>query len=154
MSVLIKGGRIVTAADDYVGDIFIENGTVSLIGESLDMSADKVIDATGKLVFPGAIDPHTHIELPFGGTVTCDDFTSGTVSAAFGGTTSLVDFCFQMPGQTIPDALATWHEKLERCPPVIDVGFHMAITDLHDAGRLEDVARVPEQGVTSYKLFM
>src|SRR5438128_2337332 len=104
MSVLIKGGRIVTAADDYVGDIYIENGTVSLIGESLDVSADKVIDATGKLVFPGAIDPHTHIELPFGGTVTCDDFTSGTVSAAFGGTTALVDFCFQMPGQT-------WHAR-------------------------------------------
>jgi len=85
MSVLIKGGRIITAADDYVGDVFVDNGTVSLIGESLDLPADKVIDATGKLVIPGAIDPHTHIELPFGGTVTCDDFTSGTVSAAFGG---------------------------------------------------------------------
>src|ERR671925_648738 len=98
MSVLIKGGRIVTAADDYVGDVFVDNGTVSLIGESLDVQADKVIDAAGKYVFPGAIDPHTHIEMPFGGTVTCDDFTSGTVSAAFGGTTSLIDFCFQMPG--------------------------------------------------------
>ncbi len=82
MSVLIKSGRIVTAADDYVGDVFVDNGTVSLIGESLDVAADKVIDASGKYVIPGAIDPHTHIELPFGGTVTCDDFTSGTVSAA------------------------------------------------------------------------
>jgi dihydropyrimidinase len=154
MSVLIKGGRIVTAADDYVGDIFIENGTVSLIGESLDVSADKVIDATGKLVFPGAIDPHTHIELPFGGTVTCDDFTSGTVSAAFGGTTALVDFCFQMPGQTFAEALETWHEKVDRCKPVIDVGFHMAITDLREGGTLEDLAKVPAEGVTSYKLFM
>jgi dihydropyrimidinase len=154
MSVLIKGGRIVTAADDYVGDIYIENGTVSLIGESIDVSADKVIDATGKLVFPGAIDPHTHIELPFGGTVTCDDFTSGTVSAAFGGTTALVDFCFQMPGQTFAEALETWHEKVDRCKPVIDVGFHMAITDLREGGTLEDLAKVPDEGVTSYKLFM
>jgi dihydropyrimidinase len=154
MSVLIKGGRIITAADDYVGDIYIDNGSVSLIGESLDVSADKVIDATGKLVFPGAIDPHTHIELPFGGTVTCDDFTSGTVSAAFGGTTALVDFCFQSPGQTFAEALETWHEKVDRCKPVIDVGFHMAITDLRDGGTLEDLARVPDEGVTSYKLFM
>ena len=113
-----------------------------------------MIDASGKYVIPGAIDPHTHMEMPFGGTVSCDDFTSGTASAAFGGTTSLVDFCLQAPGQSIPDALATWHEKIERCPPVIDVGFHMAITDLHDGGTLEDVARVPDEGVTSYKLFM
>ncbi|HKH36131.1 MAG TPA: dihydropyrimidinase, partial [Rubrobacter sp.] len=95
MSILIKGGRIVTAADDYVGDIFIEDESVSLIGESLDMQADKVIDASGKYVIPGAIDPHTHMEMPFGGTVSCDDFTSGTISAAFGGTTSHVDFCLQ-----------------------------------------------------------
>jgi dihydropyrimidinase len=154
MSVLIKGGRIVTAADDYVGDVFIDNGAVALIGRSLDVTADKTIDATGKLVMPGAIDPHTHIELPFGGTVTCDDFTSGTVSAAFGGTTSLVDFCFQMPGQTFAQALDTWHEKVDRCKPVIDVGFHMAITDLRDGGTLEDLAKVPDEGVTSYKLFM
>ena len=154
MSVLIKDGHIVTAADDYVADILIEGETVAEIGRSLDVSADRVIDASGKYVIPGAIDPHTHMEMPFGGTVTCDDFTSGTTSAAFGGVTSLIDFCLQAPGQSIPDALATWHEKIERCPPVIDVGFHMAITDLHDGGKLEDVAKVPDQGVTSYKLFM
>ena len=154
MSVLIKGGRIVTAVDDYVADVLIERETIAAIGSSLGGSAERVIDATGKYVIPGAIDPHTHMEMPFGGTVSCDDFTSGTVSAAFGGTTSLIDFCLQAPGQSIPDALATWHEKIERCPPVIDVGFHMAITDLHDGGRLEDVARVPGEGVTSYKLFM
>ena len=154
MSVLIKGGRIVTAVDDYVADVLIEGETIAAVGTSLGNSADRVIDATGKYVIPGAIDPHTHMEMPFGGTVSCDDFTSGTVSAAFGGTTSLVDFCIQAPGQSIPDALATWHEKIERCPPVIDVGFHLAITDLHDGGRLEDVARVPDEGVTSYKLFM
>src|SRR3712207_612230 len=80
MSVLIKGGRIVTAADDYVGDVFIDDERVSLIGESLEVQADKVIDASGKYVIPGAIDPHTHMEMPFGGTVSCDDFTSGTRS--------------------------------------------------------------------------
>ncbi len=154
MSVLIKGGRIVTASDDYIGDVFVDNETVSLIGKSLDVTADKVIDATGKYVIPGAIDPHTHIELPFGGTVTCDDFTSGTVSAAFGGTTSLIDFCFQFRGQTFAEALAVWHEKIERCKPVIDVGFHMAITDLKEGGTLADLAKVPDEGVTSYKLFM
>ena len=154
MSVLIKGGRIVTAADDYVGDIFIDNGTVSLIGESLDVSADKVIDAAGKYVIPGAIDPHTHIEMFFGGTDTCDDFTSGTVSAAFGGTTTLIDFCMQTPGDTFAQALEKYLEKIERCKPVIDVGFHIGVTDLHTGGTLEDLAKLPAEGVTSYKLFM
>src|ERR1041384_745806 len=84
MSVLIKGGRIITASDDYVGDIYAENGTVTTIGRSLDVEADRVIDASGKYVIPGAIDPHTHIEMFFGGTTTADDFTSGTTAAAFG----------------------------------------------------------------------
>jgi dihydropyrimidinase len=154
MSVLITGGRIVTASDDYVGDIFIEDEQITLLGASLDVQADRVIDASGKLVFPGGIDPHTHMEMPFGGTVTCDDFTSGTVSAAFGGTTTLVDFCLQAKGQSFPAALDTWHEKVQRTPPVIDVGFHMAITDLAEGGTLEELARLPEEGVTSYKLFL
>jgi len=154
MSVLIKGGRIITAADDYVGDVYAEGETVSLIGESLDVQADKVIDAAGKYVLPGCIDPHTHLEMFFGGTVTCDDFTSGTVSAAFGGTTALVDFCMQTPGDSLPNALAAYHEKIERAKPVIDVGFHIGITDLHEGGNLEDLARLPDEGVTSYKLFM
>ena len=85
MSILIKGGRIVTAADDYVADVLIEDGAISMIGRSLDVSAERTIDATGKIVMPGAIDPHTHIEMFFGGTTTCDDFTSGTTAAAFGG---------------------------------------------------------------------
>jgi dihydropyrimidinase len=125
MSVLIKGGRIITAADDYAGDIFIDNGSVTLIGESLDVAADKVIDASGKYVIPGAIDPHTHIEMFFGGTTTCDDFTSGTTSAAFGGTTTVIDFCMQAPGDTFAQALEKYHEKIERCKPVIDVGFQI-----------------------------
>ena len=155
MSVLIRDGRIITAVDDYVADVFIEGETVSMIGRSLGVDADHVIDAACKYVLPGAIDPHTHMEMPFGGTVSCDDFTSGTTSAAFGGITSIVDFCIQQPGQSIPDALAMWHEKIERCPPVIDVGFHLAVTDLRDTGRPEDLGRLPEEeGVTSYKLFM
>src|SRR5919201_4104285 len=154
MSVLIKGGRIVTAADDYVGDVFVENGSVSLIGESLDVTADRTIDATGKYVFPGAIDPHTHLEMFFGGTVTCDDFTSGTVSAAFGGTTCLVDFCMQAPGTSFGQALETYFEKIDRCKPVIDVGFHIGVTDLHGGGSLEELSTLPDQGITSYKLFM
>jgi dihydropyrimidinase len=154
MSVLIKGGRIVTAADDYVGDIYVDNGTITLIGESLDQAADKVIDATGKYVIPGAIDPHTHIEMFFGGTTTCDDFTSGTVAAAFGGTTSLVDFCMQAPGTPFPQALENYFEKIDRCKPVIDVGFHIGITDLEGGGGLEALAKLPDEGITSYKLFM
>src|SRR5438128_1848785 len=154
MSVLIKGGRIVTAADDYVGDVFVENGTVSLLGESLDVTADRRIDATGKYVFPGAVDPHTHLEMFFGGTVTCDDFTSGTTSAAFGGTTTLVDFCMQAPGTSFAQALENYHEKIDRCKPVIDVGFHIGVTDLRTGGTLEDLEKLPAEGVTSYKLFM
>jgi dihydropyrimidinase len=154
MSVLIKGGRIVTAADDYVGDVFVDNGTVALIGRSLDVTADKVVDATGKIVMPGAVDPHTHIEMAFGGTVTCDDFTSGTVSAAFGGTTTHVDFCMQAPGTSFAQALENYHEKIDRCKPVIDVGFHIGVTDLHDGGSLEELAKLPDEGITSYKLFM
>jgi dihydropyrimidinase len=154
MSVLIKGGRIVTAADDYVADVFVDDGVVELIGASLDVQADRAIDASGKYVLPGAVDPHTHMEMPFGGTVSCDDFTSGTVSAAFGGTTTHIDFCLQQVGQSFGDALATWHEKIERAKPVIDVGFHIAVTDLHDGGSVEELATLPDQGVTSYKLFM
>src|SRR6059058_5097020 len=154
MSVLIKGGRIVTAADDYVGDIYIENGTVSLIGQSLDVTAERVIDAAGKLVFPGAIDPHTHLEMYFGGTVTCDDFTSGTTSAAFGGTTTHIDFCMQAPGTSFAQSLENYFEKIDRAKPVIDVVFHIGVTDLHDGGSLEELAKLPDQGVTSYKLFM
>ncbi len=154
MSVLIKGGRIITAADDYVGDVYIENGSISLLGESLDVSAEKTIDATGKYVIPGAIDPHTHLEMAFGGTTTCDDFTSGTTSAAFGGTTTLIDFCMQTPGDTFAQALEKYHEKIERAKPVIDVGFHIGVTDLHTGGTLEDLAKLPDEGVTSYKLFM
>src|SRR6059058_2586940 len=104
MSVLIKGGRIVTAADDYVADIYVEDETVTLIGESLDQPADKVIDAKGKCVLPGCVDPHTHLDMPFGGTTTIDDVESGQTAAAFGGTTTHVDFIIQPKGATFAQA--------------------------------------------------
>ena len=109
MSVLIRGGRIITAADDYVGDVFVDGERIAMIGESLDVDADRVIDATGKYVLPGCVDPHTHLDMPFGGTVTIDDFTSGQTAAAFGGTTCHVDFCIQSPGSSFAEALEAWH---------------------------------------------
>jgi dihydropyrimidinase len=154
MSTLITGGRIITAADDYVGDIFVDNEHISLIGESLDVTADRVIDASGKYVLPGGVDVHTHMNTPFGGTTTADDHYQGTVSGAFGGTTTIVDFAMQAPGQSFAEGLANWHSKLDAHKPVIDVGFHLIVTDLKNGGSLEDLARLPDEGVTSYKLFM
>jgi dihydropyrimidinase len=153
MSVLIKGGRVITAADDYVGDVYVENERISLIGESLDVDADRVIDASGKYVLPGGVDPHTHLDMPFGGTVTIDDVESGQISAAFGGTTCHVDFVIQPQGQSFAAALDEWRAKANG-KQVIDMGYHMAVTDLREGGTLEELASLPDQGVTSYKLFM
>ena len=153
MSLLIKGGRIVTAADDYVADVLVEGERISLIGADLDAPAERTIDAGGKYVLPGCIDPHTHLDMPFGGTVTVDDFESGQASAACGGTTCHVDFCIQGQGQTFAQALEGWHAKANG-KTLIDYGFHIAITDLADEERLEELASLPEQGITSYKLFM
>src|SRR5436853_654245 len=139
MSVLIKGGRILTASDDYVADIYVEDETITLIGESLDQQADKVIDASGKYLLPGCVDPHTHLDMPFGGTVTIDDVESGQTAAAFGGTTCHVDFCIQGKGQAFADALAGWHAKAEG-KQVIDMGYHIAITDLSWDGALDELA--------------
>jgi dihydropyrimidinase len=154
MSVLIKGGRVITAADDYVADIFIEGERISVIGENLDIPADKVIDASGKYVLPGGVDPHTHLEMPWRGETTIDDFETGQRAAAFGGTTTHVDFCIQGKGQTFGEALEIWHGK-RNGKALIDNGFHIAVTDLREGGTLEELARLPEEhGVTSYKLFM
>src|SRR5689334_19996830 len=153
MSVLIKGGRIVTAADDYVADVYVEDETVTLIGESLDNAADKVVDATGRYVLPGLVDPHTHLDMPFGGTVTIDDFESGQASAAFGGTTTHVDFAIQPQGASFAETLELWHAKREG-KALIDNGFHIAVTDLREGGTLDELAELPDQGITSYKLFM
>src|SRR5687768_13509922 len=152
MSILIKNGRIVTATDDYLGDVFIDGEKITTIGTALAMSADKVIDAKGKFVLPGGIDVHTHMDMPFGGTTSADDFESGTIAAAFGGTTTIVDFAIQYKGQTLHHAWETWMKKAER-KAAIDYGFHMIITDLSDQVETEMDAMVNE-GVTSFKLFM
>jgi dihydropyrimidinase len=153
MSLLIKNGRIVTAADDYLADVFVEGERISLIGADLDVTAERTIDASGRYVLPGCIDPHTHLDMPFGGTVTIDDFESGQGSAACGGTTCHVDFCIQGQGQTFAEALEGWHAKANG-KTIIDYGFHIAVTDLREEERLEELATLPEQGITSYKLFM
>jgi dihydropyrimidinase len=153
MSTLIKGGLVVTAADSTVADVFVDDERISLIGENLDVQADRVIDAAGKYVLPGCIDPHTHLDMPFGGTVTIDDVESGQTSAAFGGTTCHVDFIIQGKGQTFAQALDGWRAKASG-KQVIDMGYHMAVTDLEEGGTLEELATLPDQGITSYKLFM
>ena len=153
MSLLIKGGRVVTASDDYVADVYVDGERISLIGLDLDMGADRVIDATGKYILPGCVDPHTHLDMPFGGTVTIDDVESGQTSAAFGGTTCHVDFIIQPQGETFASALDTWRAKANG-KQVIDMGYHMAVTDLEHGGTLEELATLPDQGITSYKLFM
>ena len=112
-----------------------------------------MIDAAGKYVLPGCVDPHTHLDMPFGGTVTIDDVEAGQTSAAFGGTTCHVDFVIQPQGQTFAAALDEWRAKATG-KQVIDMGYHMAVTDLENGGTLEELATLPEQGITSYKLFM
>ncbi|MBK9001683.1 MAG: dihydropyrimidinase [Myxococcales bacterium] len=152
MSILIKGGRVVTSADDYVADVFIEGEKVHTIGKDLAVKADEVIDAKGKLVIPGGIDPHTHLDMPFGGTTSADDFESGTIAAAFGGTTCLVDFAIQSKGESTLKGLDAWHAKAEG-KATVDYGFHMIVTDMPDE-RLPEMQRLADAGVTSYKLFM
>jgi dihydropyrimidinase len=152
MSILIKNGRIITATDDYVADVFIDGETVSAIGTNLPMKADRTIDAKGKLVIPGAIDPHVHMELPFGGTVSSDDFRSGTIAAAFGGTTSVIDFAIQYKGKTFQETLDDWHAKAEgKC--AIDYSFHLAVTE-YEPRHKQEFKKVVDSGVTTFKLFL
>jgi len=152
MRTLIKNGTIVTAVDQYRGDVLIEDEKITLIGTKLDIQADKVLDASGKYVLPGGIDVHTHLDMPFGGSTSADDFETGTRAAAFGGTTSIVDFAIQYRGQTLHHAWEAWMKKAES-RAVTDYGFHMIITDLNDQVEREMDALVA-QGVTSFKLFM
>ncbi len=152
MSILIKNGRIVTAVDDYYADVFIDGETIAQIGKDLSVQADETIDAKGRLVLPGGIDPHTHMDMPFGGTTSADDFESGTIAAAFGGTTTIIDFAIQTKGESTLKGLDTWHEKAAG-KATIDYGFHMIITDMPDE-RLPEMSRLRDEGLTSYKLFM
>ena len=152
MSVLVRNGRIVTATDDYQADLLIEDSIVAAIGRGLKVEADTILDASGLLVLPGGVDAHTHIDMPFGGTVTSDDFETGTRAAAFGGTTTLIDFAIQARGQSMRTALDTWFAKADG-KAVVDYSFHMIVTDLPDA-KLEEMESLVRDGVTSFKLFM
>ncbi len=152
MSILVKNGRVVTAVDDYEADVYIEGEQVNMIGKNLPVTADRVIDASGKLVIPGGIDPHTHFDMPFGGTTSADDFETGTRAAAIGGTTTIIDFAIQARGASTMEALDLWHTKASG-KASIDYSFHMIVTDMHDE-RLPEMTRLVEEGVTSYKMFM
>jgi dihydropyrimidinase len=150
---VIKNGTVVTATDTYASDIGISNGRIAATAQGLPTeNAGKVIDATGKLVMPGGIDVHTHLDMPFGGTTSADDFQTGTIAAAFGGTTTLIDFAIQFKGQTLRQAFETWQKKAEG-KAAIDYAFHCIITDLGDA-QLEEMGQLIREGVSSFKLFM
>lgn len=151
MSTLIRNARIITAEQDYTADIYIERDTITSIGASLLMQADKVIDASGKYVIPGGVDVHTHMDMPFGGTTSSDDFETGTRAAAFGGTTCLIDFAIQTKGHKIREALDIWWKKGEKA--TVDYSLHMIVTDLPEA-HLEDLNEMVREGLTSFKLFM
>jgi dihydropyrimidinase len=150
---LIKNGLVVTASDTYPSDVGIKGEKIAALAADLPReSARQVVDAQGNYVMPGGIDVHTHLDMPFGGTMSADDFESGTIAAAFGGTTSLIDFAIQYKGQTLRTALDTWWKKAEG-KAAIDYGFHCIITDLPDA-RLEEMKAVVGEGISSFKLFM
>src|SRR5437764_10810987 len=133
MTLLIRNGTIVTATDQYKGDVFVDGEKITTIGTALTMAADRTIDATGKYLFPGGIDVHTHLDMPFGGSKSSDDFETGTIAAAHGGTTTVVDFAIQYRGQTMRHALDEWMAKASG-KAVADYSFHMIVTDLPDAG--------------------
>ncbi len=151
---LIRNGRIVTAVDDYVADLLLDHGRIVAIGESLPVGADTaIVDATGMVVLPGGVDCHTHMENTFGDSTTADTFLSGTRSAAFGGTTTIVDFAFQRKGVSVLEAIRAAQEKAQPAAS-IDYGFHVIATQIDD-GTLADMRHaIRHEGVTSFKMFM
>jgi dihydropyrimidinase len=153
MSILIKNGHVATASEDFLADVFIEGDKIAAIGKNLNVEADKVIDATGKIVFPGAIDPHVHLDMPFMGTFSSDDYESGTRAALFGGTTMVIDFILQTQGDTLYNALRTWQQKSQG-KALCDYSYHMAVTDFNDRTAGEVVQMIEVEGITSFKTFM
>lgn len=152
MSLLIKNGRIITAADDYVADIFIEGETIKSIGKNLAVIADETIDASGMLVFPGGIDPHVHLEMPFMGTFSSDTYETGTRAALHGGTTTVIDFILQKQGSSLRAAFNEWNGRATS-NAVGDYSFHMAVTDFNDSTKGE-IKEMIDEGITSFKTFM
>jgi len=153
MRTLITNGLIVTADGSYAADVLIDGETIAAIGSGMAGMAevDETIDATGKYVIPGGIDVHTHMELPFGGTAAKDTFETGTRAAAFGGTTSIVDFAVQSRGASLREGLDTWHAKAEG-NAVLDYGFHMIMSDVND-DTLQEMDTLVAEGVPDFKLF-
>ena len=150
---IIQGGTVVTATDTYAGEVGIAGDKIAAIAQSLPIeNATKVINAAGKLVMPGGIDVHTHLDMPFGGTTSADDFETGTIAAAHGGTTTLIDFAIQYKGQTLRQAFDAWMKKADG-KAATDYAFHCIITDLGDA-QLDEMGQLVREGVSSFKLFM
>src|SRR5438034_8055358 len=150
---IIANGKVVTATDTYLADIAISAGKIEVVGQNLPrQNAARVLEAMGKYVFPGGIDVHTHLDMPFGGTTSADDFETGTRAAAFGGTTTLIDFAIQYKGQSLRTAFDTWMQKASS-KATTDYAFHCIITDLPDA-RIEEMSSMVREGVSSFKLFM
>src|SRR5436309_13779324 len=129
MKTLITNGNVITAGDNYFADVLIEGDKVAVIGAKLTMEADRTIDAAGKLVIPGGIDPHTHMELPFGGTFASDDFRTGTIAAAHGGTRTIIDCAVQYQGEARIQALDKWHKKAQG-KTAMHHGSHLSTTGL------------------------
>ena len=153
MSVLIKNGHIVTASSQYDADIYIEGEQIHSIGRNLNVSADHVVDASGHWIFPGGIDPHVHLDMPFMGTFSSDDYASGTLAALHGGTTTVIDFVLQTQGKSLHHALSAWKGRSENnC--FGDYSFHMAVTDFNEKTRKEIAQMIEEEGITSFKTFM
>ncbi|MDL4842227.1 dihydropyrimidinase [Aquibacillus rhizosphaerae] len=150
---IIKNGTIVTASDTFQADILIENEQISMICQDLSFDGAESVDATGCYVFPGGIDPHTHLEMPFGGTVSKDDFETGTIAAAFGGTTSVIDFCITRKGESLRNPIREWHAK-SKDKAVIDYGFHLMIGEINEDVLNELPLILEEEGITSFKVFM
>ena len=153
MSILIKNGRVITATDDYMADIFIEGETISAIGKNFNIIADEIIDASGKLVMPGGVDPHVHLDMPFMGTYSSDNYETGTRAALYGGTTTVIDFILQKQGNSLQSALQEWKSRSDN-NAVGDYSFHMAVTDFNENTKKEIQHFIDEEGITSFKTFM
>ena len=149
---MFRGGTVVTSDASFRADMLVADGRVAAIGSALPIDADEDVDCGGRLLLPGGVDVHTHLDAPQMGTTTADDFESGTRAAACGGTTTIVDFALQEKGQRIPETLAAYHEKADG-RAAVDYGFHIAVTDLYD-GAIADLGGVVGDGVTSFKVFM
>ncbi|MBK6691192.1 MAG: dihydropyrimidinase [Myxococcales bacterium] len=152
---LIKGGTVVTAVDTYAADVLIDGERIVAMFDPSAAPAgtfDKTIDATGKLIMPGGIDAHTHLDMPFGGTTSSDDFETGTLAAAHGGTTCIVDFAIQAKGENLRKGLDTWHGKAEG-KAAVDYAFHLIMTDVNDQ-TIPEMKSIVDDGVTSFKMFM